>query len=935
MPEPSDSGRPGSNPTKADDSKPVDFRSVVRERLPDLGLNPVHEAELVEEVVDWLIDIRSGLLEDGASAIEATKGALDALGDDTDEWRRLDRHAGSMAPAPHPPTWSDRTRSGWSRFGRRVRERLRGAPLGYRIAIVGTSALSLGLAVAVLAIVKAVLLDPLPFPEPDRVLLLANQASELGPGHAIRTTVPSYFDRKENVPAFEELAMFRWVDIALGTNRGMRRVRGTVGTPSLLPTIGVPPLHGRVFDESDAEAGAEQKIILAYDLWQEEFSGDDSIVGTHVPVDGQPFEVVGVMPEGFGIFRLDAQFWIPAVYTAAERADSRRNSSDQYQIGRLRPGATAAEARAQLDALNAANRERFPELREWRDHTGFYVSADPLRDVMVREIRGMLLVISAGSALVVVATIVNLIGLSSSAARRFQGHWSVRVALGARRAHIARRNLSETVPWCLAGGIAGLGVARLVLSILGRYGLDRVPRAASVDIDPGVVLIGVAAAAFMGLVMGLAPVVGIARSGRRLFAAGEPGPVATGGTGFRSFYRTLAAAQIGIAFVIVVTAGLMFAGLGNLLAADTGFQPEGVLTFSYDLPVARYPDADAARQWTETFLERSRRIRGVSRAGATHLLPFSGREHAVTVWPENDPAPASDRNRPSWYSIVSAGYLETLGVRLVEGRLFDELDEQSRDAHTGSVTIVDDVLANRLWPGQTAVGQRVHFALSTDRSTPPHVVVGVVGSIRHQDLAGRERNRAGAAYVLYSDPRHTPRSYTLAVRSEASAESVAREVRAIARDLDPDVPLYEVGAMDARIEGSVASRRFALALVTLFASVAVGLALTGVHGVLAEAAAARRREFGIRMALGSSPRGIVSLVAGEAAILVATGLGVGLASALLARGALGETVVGLGAGEIVVWILSMGLMALASFAALVGPALRVTRIDPVEVLTGE
>jgi putative ABC transport system permease protein len=214
-------------------------------------------------------------------------------------------------------------------------------------------------------------------------------------------------------------------------------------------------------------------------------------------------------------------------------------------------------------------------------------------------------------------------------------------------------------------------------------------------------------------------------------------------------------------------------------------------------------------------------------------------------------------------------------------------------------------------------------------------VVGVVGSIRHQDLSGGEVNRAGAAYVLYSDPRHTPRTYTLAVRSEASAESVARDVRAIARDLDPDVPLYEVGAMTDRIEGSVASRRFALTLVTLFASVAVGLAATGVHGVLVVAAAQRRREFGIRMALGSSGRRIVSLVVGETATLVAIGLGVGLIAAVLVRGALAETVFEFGAGEGVVWILSAGLLVATSLAALVGPAIRVARIDPVDVLAEE
>jgi len=915
-----------------------DFKGLVRARLTASDLSGERQGELVEELAAQIEDRFDELVDDGVVPDQAWQ-----------EVRReflMDPVANLLELPAGPPRFSTGQSLAPDRrlyhlrhqLGRAVRRGIRylGGRRGhrsqrdrtFRFAVVVTLAVAVGTNGAVFTIVNSVLWAPLPFAEADRVMLMANQSGS--GGNAIRTTVPSYFDRLK-LDAFDEVAMFRWIDMAIDAGSGPQRVRGTIGTPSLLRLTGVPPVHGRVFNDAEGVAGEEQKIILSYGLWQELFDGDRSAVGTSIRVAGGPFEIVGIMPEGFGIFRLDARFWVPAVYTEAQRADSRRSSNDQYQIGRLKPGVTASEARAQLDALNAANLERFPELVESRERIGFYVSVDPLRTVITREVAPMLYLLFGGAVLVMLIALANLVNLSLARSEGLRKDLGTRVALGAGPRGLMQPFLKEGLWLGTLAGVLGVLAAVALIRFLRYSSLDLIPRAGTIQVDLKVVLISLGVSMIGAVAIALVPVLQVysGRSGAR-----NPGHIEAGGLRVLQIRRGLVVAQVGLAFVLLTGGALLLASFGYLLQVDPGFEPDDLLTVRYDLPESGYPDPSSASEFSETVVARTRALPGVVEAAVTTLLPFGGRQTALTAWPESTTGMVIEGHGSSWYYTVSDGYFETMGIPLIGGRLFDvdDMAPSGGGRDEAGVVIVDEALAERLWPGRDAVGQRMFFGPGPDQPmTPPRTVVGVVGVIRQEDLRGA--GAAGAAYVPH--PTDQERSYAIVVRSPGDPDRMASAIRRVSAQMDPDIPLYDIATMATRMESSLASRQLGLALAVQFGLTATALAILGVYGVLGYLVALRRREFGIRMALGSASRDLILLVFGEGVRLVVTGLGLGLVAAYLLRGWLAGQLYGVAESGPLVVVAVFALIALAALSAALPPAIRAIRINPVTVLGEE
>ncbi|HEY6390568.1 MAG TPA: ABC transporter permease, partial [Bryobacteraceae bacterium] len=520
----------------------------------------------------------------------------------------------------------------------------------------------------------------------------------------------------------------------------------------------VAPTLGRAFTDNEGEIGSEQKVMLSYALWQKLYAGDASVLGRELRLNGRPFTIVGIMPRGFLFVDPEVRFWVPLALTAEQKEG--RHSNNWYNVGRLKPGATLAQAQSQVDALNAANMERFPKWKEILINAGFHTQARPLKDLLVKEVKGALYLLWGGAAFVLLIGAVNIANLALARTTPRMKEFATRLALGASHAQIARQLIVENVTIALAGGLAGLGLGIAIIRLLGSIGLDRFPRAAEVQVGAPVVLFALTVAVLAGVCIALAPLAGIFKVSLST-ALRESSRTGTGGRRSRLARQTLVVAQIGFAFVLLAGAGLLLASFRQLLNVDPGFRTTGVLTASISAPGSRYRNNTDLKSLMNRSLEEIRRIPGVGAAGASTGIPFrSGYSDSVIIAETHAMKPGESFISPLQL-IATPGYMEAMGVALVKGRYFEEQD----DERSPRVVIVDERLAHRFWPDRDPIGQRMYQPnsiefMKTDEHTRWLKVVGVVRALRLADLTGAG-NLAGAYYFPYA--QSPTRGYSFAI----------------------------------------------------------------------------------------------------------------------------------------------------------------------------
>jgi len=897
---------------------PPDFRAAVRRRLS--GGDDLEE-NVIDELAAQLEDAYAASLERGASEAQALREVeAEILG--TESWRQLDTYLQRHVPPVARLATRSRTFATigdmWRRHGRQASRYLRG-DTRFALAVALTFSLCVGVSAALSTVVYAVILRPLPFPDPDRVVFMAAHPGGVASPGAIRSDIPSYFDRRQRLTVFEDMAMFRWIDLAFETPRGVRRVRGDIGTPSLLRLIGVQPMYGRLFDDNDDEPGAERKIVLSHPLWLELFAGDPAVVGTDVMVDGRPFRVIGIMPPGFGIFRLDARFWIPAVYSAEERADDHRGWMNQYQIGRLREGATLDDARRELAAFDASELARFPSLRS-RLRTNYHTKVEPLRDVITREVRPTMNLLLVGALVTLMLGLVNLSTLTVAHARRDLSELATRRALGEGWWSLATRLFAHSAIVGVIGAIGALLVAQALLSGLRGLGLQEIPRADGLGIDVFTVLVCVVAGVLASGIMALTPLATLA--GMPLVDALHESGDRMSTPGARYLRHGLVAFQVAAAFVLTIAMGLTLVSLGNVLSEHPGFSAERVLTVSFDVPKTQFPNASEAREIIADVLDRARQIPGVEAAGVTHLLPFGGRVAALGVRRLSQPR---GQELTAWDYVVSPGYFSAMRVPLLAGRYLDDRDT----AAAKPVIVVSHRLAQRLWPGGNPIGEQL--VLPPLETTQPLTVVGVVGDVRQENLTNPIERMVGATYRTYL--QGDERSVTLAVR-ESGADGDVTAIAGAITGADPRLAAYDVRAMQERVNASLVPRRLALANATIFAITALLLAIVGLYATLAYLVAQRRREFGVRLVLGSSPGSLAYSVTSEGLLVGIVGLLIGLLAFRWLRPLLDPYLYAVDSREAAIVAAAAVLVVVVSVLASLGPARFASRVDPLLTLKG-
>ncbi|HEX4954859.1 MAG TPA: ABC transporter permease [Thermoanaerobaculia bacterium] len=791
-----------------------------------------------------------------------------------------------------------------------------------------TLALTLGANTAVFSVLSSVLLRPLPYPEPERLVTLYNSYPKVGIEVGANSTI-DYFDRRQE-DVFESVALTDSVSANLGLEGAPERVNALRATPSLFSVLKLQPLLGRALTEEDGVAGQERVVLLSERLWRRLYAGDRGVVGRDLRVNGVPYAIVGVAPDTFDVFEQEAELLLPWAFTDQDKSEDSRHSNFAQMVARLAPGRTVEEARQRLDAMNQRIIDRAPEVREMVVNAGYHTAVQGLHAEAVREVRPRLYLVQAGAILVLLIGCINVANLMVVRAGRRMRELGVRLALGAGRSRLARQMVGEAVLLTLVGAGLGLALAAACLQLFSRLGIDQLPRGAGVSLDGTALGFTFAVALGVGLTFGLIPVFQVARSNLAdvFREGGRSGSAGRGAVATRS---VLVVVQVAVAFVLLLGAGLLLASFQRTLAVDPGFEAERVLTAQISLPESRYAEPTRIRQTVEDAVARIGRLPGVERAAAVDLLPLTGMMNASVMTIEGHELAPGEHPPVPYFSTVSPGYFAAMGIPLLTGRAFDATDH----ADAQPVAIVDQRLAEKYWPGQSPLGKRLRPGLDAAAGAdgapapPPWMtIVGVAGNIHRRGLDTPDT--VGSLYLPLA--QNPGRTVALVARTAGPPEALTSALRGEILALDPELPLFDVNTMEQRLDRSLIERKAPMTLIAAFAAIALFLAAIGIYGVLAYSVQLRTREIGVRSALGALPEGILKLVLGQGALLLGVGLAIGITAALLSGRLIRSFLFEVGPSDPkVVSVVAMAL-ALVGLLACLAPSLKAARVDPVVAL---
>ena len=770
-----------------------------------------------------------------------------------------------------------------------------------------TLALGIGANTAIFSVVNSVLLRPLPFPAPEQLVYVWGKYPDFG---RTSTSAPDYRDWREGVAAFEHLAAANDASFNLTGSGEPEQVRGSRVTANFFDALGVQPSLGRAFAEGEDREGATDVVVLAHDLWRRRFAEDPSVIGRSIVVNDRPYTVIGVMP---GTFRAgsELELWMPIDLS---NPGYPRRGEFLTLIGRLAPGATIAQAQSQLDLVVRRLAEQYPETNASIQGEVVSMQAD-----IVSEAKPALLVFTAAVALVLLIACANVANLLLAQASGRQREVAVRLALGASRTRLLRQLLTESLLLSSIGAAGGLLLAAWALDALQASGTTFVPRLWEVGVDWTVAAFAFALAVGTGLLFGLAPAARLIRAGslQDSLKDGARGGTA-GGTRFRN---ALVLGEAALAIMLLAGAGLLIRSFVRLNQVDMGFDPGGVLTYELILPTARYPDDDALVPVIDRLVERTRAIPGVEAVSVSSDLPLEGSSYLT--FDLEGRVQTDGGNGDVQPFRVTPGYFDVLRIPLRKGRLLEESDAASATP----VAVVNEELVRRFLSGQDPIGRRIQVADGSDSAS---LIVGVVG-----DVAQEEVSAAPYAQVYQPMAQGPLRSVRVALRAAGDPMALANQARAALASVDPQLPLTKLRTMEDRLSGSLTQPRVSMAVLALFALLALVLAAIGIYGVLSYAIARRTREIGIRIALGAQPGDVRRLVIGEGMRPVVAGVALGVAGALALTRLMRSLLYGVSpADPVTLGVVAILLTTVALMAAWL-PARRATRVDALEALRSE
>jgi putative ABC transport system permease protein len=810
-----------------------------------------------------------------------------------------------------------------SDLGVDVRYALRGmrrSP-GFTAVVLLTIALGVGANAGIFSVLNGVLLRPLPYAEPERLVQVATQFPAQG-FERFWLSPPEYFELKEQAVSLASVGAYRTGTASVGGDDAPVRVTGAIGTPELFRTLGVAPLLGRTFTPEESLPGAEQVVLLSHGLWQRAFGGDPGIAGRLITVNARQQRVVGVMPPGFDIADAGVQIWSPAIMDPAERGN--RGSHYLDVVARLAPGVTLAQARAELDGLVRRADALHPETHTWHPERHPLVVV-PLADEVVGGARQALVLLLGAVGFVLLIACANVANLLLARAEARQREIAVRAALGGGRARLLRQFVTEGMVLSLIGGALGLLLGWAGVRALLAANPGGVPRAAEITLDGNVLLFTLGVALLTGVLFGLAPAFRLAASGAAGVLRDAAGRATAAGARLRS-RRLLVTTEFALAVVLLVGCMLMLRSFAALRAVDPGFEADGLVTFELFLPPAVYPDPAAQNAFYDRLLARLEALPRASGAAAMSGLPPLRNVDASDIDFEGIPeTPDGPVHAIDYFQFATHDYPAVMRIPIVDGRGFEPAD-----AGGAPVALINERAARVFFPHVSPVGRRARPCCDDDY--PWFTIVGVLADVKQ---GGLEQEAGTEIYFLHPQAVNLgagPRTMNVVVRAAGESNSVIAAAREIVRELDAALPVANLRRMDDVLHATIAGPRFVTLLLSIFAGVALALAAIGTYGVMAYAVAQRRQEIGIRMALGAEGASVLGMVLRQGLAVAGVGLVLGVAGALALSRLLSSMLFDVAATDPAAFIAAPLLLGLVALLACWIPARRAASVDPATVL---
>ena len=785
---------------------------------------------------------------------------------------------------------------------------------GFTAVALITLALGIGANTAIFSVVNAVLLRPLPYNDPNRIVWLWDTQPQLA---TAPTSLPDFLGWKEQNQSFEHIAAFLSGSMFLDTGDGTSDTRVGLVTPELFSVFHVSPILGRTFTNEETLPGRFRVAVLSHSMWQNRFGSDPNVSGRTIQLSGAAYTIIGVMPAGFA-YPDRAELWRPLPIDPAKL-----DPGPHYLnvVGRLKPGITLAQAQADMSTIAARLSQQYRE-----KNAGHGIKLEPLTNVVVGDVGLALYVLLGAVGFVLLIACANLANLMLARVGARQKEIAVRTALGASRLRIMRQLLIESVTLAIGGGVIGLLLAFWAVKWVIALSADTIPRVREISIDPRVAAFTLLVSVFTGVLFGLVPALQVSRPD--LTDALKESGRTTASHRTNRFRSALVVSEVALSLVLLVGAGLMIRSFAKLNQIDPGFKPAQVATLGVTLLRSKYPEDEQVAQTYSQILERSASAPGVLSAAATSYLPVTGSNESDSFTIEGRPPIAKEAEPSTEYRIVTPRYFESMGMSLLSGRDFALTDTRQ----SPNVVVINDTFARRHFAGEDPLGHRLRLQ---GQKRDALLIIGVVGDARDIWL---DQQPTPEVYVPFlQDPLGTeyPRSMTIVARTKSDPGAIAGALRVAVTSVDKSLPVYALKPMTEYLRDSLSRRRFNLILLTIFSCIALTLAAVGIYGVISYGVTQRTHEMGIRMALGAKPRDVLKLVIRQAMLMTLGGVGIGLLAAWALTRLMKSLLFNVGVTDPLTFAAIALLMTLIAMLAVLLPARRATKVDPLVALRYE
>jgi putative ABC transport system permease protein len=896
-----------------------DFAEEIRKRLVGARLSPVREHEIVEELSQHLDEQYEQTLRGPTTEEEARDSVLQSLDQSNllAELTRVERRA----PADQRPLGEPGRTNMLSDLGQDLRYGLRMLMKSPAFTAIAVLALALGIGAnsAIFSVVNTVLLRPLPYKNPEQLMMIWEDATQQG--FPFNTPSPANFlDWREQNTVFTGMAAMAQRSFNLTGAGEPERFDGRRVSANLFSLLGVEPVIGRSFLPEEDQPGS-RVAILSYGVWKRRFGGDPAIVGRPISLDGESYTVVGVMPGTVDMPTIDSwqdQLWVPIAFDSEEAAN--RGGHYLEVVARLKPGVTQTQAEAEMKTIMRRFEQQYPET-----NTGISARLKALHDQKVGNIKPALLVLLGAVGFVLLIACANVANLLLARAAVRQKEIALRLAVGASRSRLTRQFLTESVLLAIIGGAFGLLLAFVGLRVLKAFMPATISQAQEISMDPKVLLFTALVSLVTGLLFGLAPATQASHFNLNdtLKEGGRDSGASRKGNRIRS---VLVISEVAVSFILLIGAGLLISSFLNLLKLDPGYRAENLLTAKVVLPENKYPDTARRVAFFQELLRRAEALPGVESAAVGSNLPLTYHGDSMPIGVEGRADPPPGQAPDVIYRTVSPNYFNTMGIRIVQGRDFTPQDR----LESVRVTVISEKTARHYWPGENPIGKRLKTGSSTAQG-PWREVVGVVEDVRQNDFVAEPKMQMYFSYeqVVSLTPN------ALVVRTKVDPLSLATAVRDAVWAIDKDQPVSNIRSMEEIVSTAVARQRFSTMLLGVFAVLALVLAAVGIYGVMSYTVAQRTREIGIRIALGAQRGDVLKMTVMQGMKLVLLGVAIGLIAAVVLTRVMASLLFGISATDPLTFIsISAVLLAVAVVASYI-PALRATRVDPMVALRSQ